>query len=982
MITPAISCAVLLLATLLGIPVVRGSLPTRDRPSLRLPNETYPLLYRLHISSDIHQGTLLFSGNATIDVAIWQSTNEIVLHAKNLTNIQITVRQLTGGDVDGGWDVVDDLTHTLNQDAAFLIIHPRENYQAFEAGQRYRLEILYTGIMMSKPKGLYYMDYRDEQSNRTVYVAATQSEPTYARLIFPCYDEPGFKSNFSIKLTHGSSHTAISNMPVKEVHSHGDLTTTLFHTTPPMSTYLMAFVISDFERISETFRGVTQSIYSPPSTKEKGQSALKNAVRTVAAFEDYFGISYPLLKLDHVALKKNYGAAMENWGLITYKEANLLHQDSADMHKRVMDKITQNHEIAHQWFGNLVSPEWWTYAWMNEGFATYFSYVITDLLYPEDKVMDMFVADEADRAYSYNSFFDVRPMSSYVEKEKDIMAAFDIITYKRAACVIKMFHHAFRQKTFVRSISRFLEKYRYSVANELNLFDALQAELQEDEYFSHQVWASRIRDIMLSWTHSEWMPIVLVTRNYENNSITFNQRSIHSKDELWWIPLNFATAQTPSFEDTQVDVFMPPQSQYSVTLEDLKLQLGGRDWIIVNKQQTGFYHVHYDTDNLRAIARQLQTNHSLIHPVNRAALFRDLKPLIEHNEIEQVDVLFEMLKYLEYEEDMLPWNQVADTIEFLRRNLFGTASESLFNEFVRRLVNPMFHRMFLNPAVEHVSNSALDAGQVILQMACVADSQECLEYTRRLAKEYIFKKINLTNDLDYYATYDTVLCMGVKYLSDRDFYAVIDMMQATDRNTVYYDDMIYSLRCTQSHRHLLYYLEVLLGENSTHLILSDPEAMMYLSYVYKSNLAARPVIWQYIDRNYKLLCRSPNFVEHFNQIAEFVPRQQRPQFERLRQAIASHMELEALSASEHLIESNSVLVGKKGKISENFLDKFQQQIHNWLMSEVPPEAAKSDAMLAASLSVANGSSRPQGILKDATRVVRSALRSIDASFYR
>ncbi|KAH8342030.1 hypothetical protein KR059_009357 [Drosophila kikkawai] len=979
MITPAaFSCAFLFLLA----PMVRGSLPGRDRPSLRLPNETFPLLYRLHISSDIHQGTLLFSGNATIDVAIRQSTNEIVLHAKNLTDIQITVRQLTGNEVEGGWEIVDDLTHTVNQDAAFLIIHPRENYQAFEAGQRYRLEILYTAIMKSKPMGLYYMDYKDEQSNRTVYVAATQSEPTYARLIFPCYDEPGFKSNFSIKLTHGCSHSAISNMPVKDVQTHGDLKTTLFYPTPPMSTYLVAFVISNFDSISETFRGVTQSIYSSPSTKEKGQSALKNAVRTVAAFEDYFGVSYPLQKLDHVALKKNYGAAMENWGLITFKEANLLQQDSEDLHKRVMDKITQNHEIAHQWFGNLVSPEWWTYAWMNEGFATYFSYVITDLLYPEDKVMDIFVADEADRAYSYNSFFDVRPMSSYVEKEKDIMAAFDIITYKRAACVIKMFHHAFRQKIFVRAISRFLEKYRYTVANELDLFDALQAELQEDEYFSHQVWASKIRDIMLSWTHSEWMPIVVVTRNFENNSITFSQRSIHSKDELWWIPLNFATAQAPSFEDTQVDFFMPPQSQYSVTLEDLKMQLGGRDWIIVNKQQTGFYHVHYDTDNLRAIARQLQTNHTLIHPVNRAALFRDLKPLIEHNEIEQVDVLFEMLKYLEFEEDMLPWNQVADTIEFLRRNLFGTASEKLFNEFVRRLVNPIFRRLYLDPATEHVSNSALDAGQVIVQMACLADSQECLEYTRRLTKEYIFKKINLTNDWDYYATYDTVLCMGVRYLSDRDFYAVIDMMQAADRNTVYYDDMIYSLRCTQSHRHLLYYLEVLLGENSTHWILSDPEAMMYLSYVYKSNLAARPVIWQYIDRNYKLLCRSPNFVEIFNQIAEFVPRQQRPQFERLRQAIASHMDLESPSTSKQLIESNSPLVGKKGKIAENFLDKFQQQIYSWLISEVPPETAKSDAILAASLSVANGSSRPQGILKDATRVVRSALRSIDSSFYR
>jgi len=220
------------------------------------------------------------------------------------------------------------------------------------------------------------------------------------------------------------------------------------------------------------------------------------------------------------------------------------------------------------------------------------------------------------------------------------------------------------------------------VANELNLFDALQAEVLEDEYLSHKNWATRIRDIMLSWTHSEWLPIVMVTRNYENNSITFTQRSVHSKDELWWIPLNFATSQSPSFEDTQADIFMPPQSQYSIGLEYLDIQLSGKDWIIVNKQATGFYLVHYDNDNLMAIARQLQTNHSVIHRLNRASIFRDLKPLIEHNEVEQVELVFEMLKYLEFEEDPMIWSEVGDSIECLTRNLFGTSSQNLFNEFV------------------------------------------------------------------------------------------------------------------------------------------------------------------------------------------------------------------------------------------------------------------------------------------------------------
>ncbi|XP_017961021.1 endoplasmic reticulum aminopeptidase 1 isoform X3 [Drosophila navojoa] len=446
-------------------PEERHLLPAR---SLRLPNDTYPLSYQLHIGTNIHLGEWRFAGNATIDIEIRRSTNEIVVHAKNLSDIQITLRLLDNARPEELGELVDDITYTYDPYATFLIVHPRVDYQAFEAGQRYRLQITYTGLMSTRPKGLYWMAYEEEPpSNRTVYVAATQSEPTFARLIMPCYDEPAFKSNYSIRLTHSSSLTAISNMPVKELVNHGELTTTTFQTTPPMSTYLVAFVISNFDHISETYRGVTQSIYSSPTSKDKGRSALKNVVLTVAALEDYFGVSYMLPKLDHVALKKNQGAAMENWGLITFRDDSLLSQDDEDRHKALKHKVMQNHEISHQWFGNLVSPKWWSYVWMNEGLATYFSYVITDLLHPEDSVMEIFNSDEAVHAYSYSSFFDVRPMTYYVETESEIMKVFDIISYKRAACVIKMFHHAFHQKTFVQGINRYLKTF-------LTLFQPIQ----------------------------------------------------------------------------------------------------------------------------------------------------------------------------------------------------------------------------------------------------------------------------------------------------------------------------------------------------------------------------------------------------------------------------------------------------------------------------------------------------------------------------
>lgn len=204
------------------------------------------------------------------------------------------------------------------------------------------------------------------------------------------------------------------------------MTTTVFVETPLISSYLVAFVISDYDHITKKRNGIQQSAYYPPGSPYTGEKSLENALSVLTTMEDLFQVNYSLSKLDHIMLTKTFGSAMENWGLITYNRNNFLHKGH-DAHKDLKDIITQTHEIAHMWFGDLVTPKWWTYTWLNEGFATYYAHVIADIVYPNWNIPEYFMSTVSDVAVWPAH----RPMTFFVEKEAQIKQVFDIVSYKR-----------------------------------------------------------------------------------------------------------------------------------------------------------------------------------------------------------------------------------------------------------------------------------------------------------------------------------------------------------------------------------------------------------------------------------------------------------------------------------------------------------------------------------------------------------------------
>ncbi|XP_055847857.1 uncharacterized protein LOC129913294 [Episyrphus balteatus] len=879
-------------------------------PQLRLPNTTIPIKYHLHIFTQIDQEVLEYKGNVTIDLSVKQSTKEIVLHAKLLRDFKVNLIDL----LNSSYQQFESLKWVHENETDFLrISSPIE----LKLGQQYRLEILFTGDIRLQNFGFYRTTYLDEENN-TIPLASTQFEPTSARLAFPCFDEPSFKATFVISITHGSTYSALSNMPVDGKlipGSNGEMTTTTFQETPVMSTYLIAFVVSNYEHISEFVNGIDHRVFFPPRSKDQGKKALKNAIASVTALENYLGIKYPLPKLDHIRLDKTYGLAMENWGLITYNTKNLLSAFEGGSARQTTIKMTnvQNHEIAHQWFGNLVSPKWWTYAWLNEGFATYFGYITTELVHPEWKIMELFIQKEVDVIIHWPI---THAMTQYVEKEADIKSTFDVVCYQKSASVIKMFHHAIGLKTFIKGVAFYLNKFQYSVADENDLYGALQTVIDEDEQNVFK-YSDKISSIWRSWTVNAGIPIVTVTRNYDNGTITFRQRSNskHHSHERWWIPLSFATASNPNFDQTEADIILPPHKELTLHINDINLNITNNEWLIVNKQQTGLFFVVYDDRNYGLIADQLNTDYQKIHMFNRALLFRDLTEFTDRD-ISDMNALLSALQYLKYEQDLMPWNTASDFILELLSKLYGSSALEMFKSFIRDIVGEIYQRIRRLPetAIDSITRSK------VIEVACKVDLTDCLSYTEALAKEYFYNGQDIET-----AVRDIALCQGVKYISTKEFQNLLEKMTAPNVSAEDYDDIIYAIRCVESKESLKYFLNFMLGENSTHEAMTEFEKMQYVSFFYVSNYFSRPVIMEFLRDNYKTLFKTSSVVEYsLTRICNYVSEEggQKEEFLKLLADIKEYF--------RDAPKTEDLKIGSRIRQIEHFKKKHEESISVWL----------------------------------------------------
>ena len=464
-----------------------------------------------------------------------------------------------------------------------------------------KLCIEFTGTLNDRLLGFYRSQYKDKAGKKK-YLATTQFEAADARRAFPCWDEPAVKATFDVSLIVDKTLSAISNMPQKTKKKFGTKTLVEFERTPVMSTYLLYLGVGEFEFLETKLRNIKIRVVTTRGKKSNAKLSLELTKKFLGEYEKYFGIKYPLPKLDMLAIPDFAAGAMENWGAITFRETILLYdpKTSSTRTKQYIAEVI-SHEIAHQWFGNLVTMKWWNDLWLNESFATFMATKIVDRFYPEWDYWDQFLDDAMSTAMSLDALKTSHPIDVKVNHPSEIREIFDSISYDKGGCILRMLEHFVGEKNFQKGLQKYLTKHQYDNAQGSDLWNAIG-----------QVAKQPIDKMMKTWINQVGFPLLEVKRN--TSTLTLKQSRFllegdkNPSKKTWSIPLVIEEG------NQRMKKLMTKKSE--------KIHLKNKDRnFIINSGRTGFYRIQYDKETLENLS--LLIEEKILDHVDRWSLQND-----------------------------------------------------------------------------------------------------------------------------------------------------------------------------------------------------------------------------------------------------------------------------------------------------------------------------------------------------------------------
>jgi aminopeptidase N len=664
----------------------------------RLPDTTAPDSYQIAFNPNFDHDN--FTGDETIEIRVLKPTSTVVLNALDIDFQDVTISK--AGVAQNAVVKVD----RENQTASLAVTRQLSPGIA-------TIHIRYTGVLNNQLRGFYL-----SRTNGRKY-AVTQFEATDARRAFPSYDEPAYKAKFDISATVNTGDTAISNAkivsdtPGPDARKH----TIKFATTPKMSSYLVALAVGDFEYIEGSADGIPIRVWATPGKKELGRFALQTAERCMTYFDRYFGIKYPFEKLDLIAIPDFAAGAMENTGAITFRDAELLldeKQASTASFKEIGAVVS--HEMAHQWFGDLVTMQWWDDIWLNEGFATWMENKPLETWKPEWH-LELDDALDSGAALNTDSLRNTRPIHQTVETPAQIEEVFDGIAYGKAAAVLRMLESYLGPETFRAGVNEYLKAHAYGNATQSDFWSALAS-----------VSGKPVDRIMRTFVNQPGAPLLSIQTQCEGNTtkVTLSQRryyydrSLLESDKQTWL--------VPVCEKTETGA----EKTQCVLLDSKKRTTdlpGCHRWVFTNAGANGYYRVGYASDAFHVMTRDVQKDFSA---AERIVLVRDAWAAVRAGQ-QPIGDFLHLAESLQVERDRAVAQQLGDEVEYIGTYLVSEPDRASYQAWIRGLLSPVAKELGWQPAPNENDNRKELRAFVLYTLGHAGRDPETLAAGRKLA---------------------------------------------------------------------------------------------------------------------------------------------------------------------------------------------------------------------------------------------------------
>lgn len=646
----------------------------KDEREDYLPSNLKPTNYNLSYTKINFEKDFEFFGNVSIDLKVKEKANKIVLNSVDIDYIKITVKQ------NGNEQNIDIKKTSYDEKLQQFTIPLTSELTDGNA----TVCIDFKGFMNDKMKGFYRSSYKLSNGKDGI-CGTTQFEATDARRAFPCFDEPAMKATFSVSITipfteNDSNLICISNMPIiSEKVNDSDKTKTIsFDKTPVMSSYLLAWVIGEFEYIEKkTNRGVLVRCYAAYGNKKKVVFALETAIKCLDFYENYFGINFPLPKCDMIAIPDFAAGAMENWGLITYREARLLCDETSSLSTKQDVCRVICHELAHMWFGNLVTMQWWDNLWLNEGFASFMQYFSSNTIYPNLNMWNMYFQREYAAAFRLDGMLSSHPIQVPVKKGSNADEVFDTISYCKGCSVICMLQSYLGNDDFKIGLTNYLKQFSYSNAITDDLWEYLCKQSKKP-----------VNQIMSNWVKYQGFPVVSVSK-VSDTKILFKQSRYLSSGKateeqnktVWNVPINIKIDGQNVIKKILLDT---REKEFDIP------ELKNAKFFFINANSTGFYCSQYSTELLG----HLLSNLSQLTSRDRICLVRDLKALAKSGVNGATSMLLDLIYASKNELEYNVWNELisaANDIYHIIDNDNNIAPK--FNQIMQNVLSNIYNTL-------------------------------------------------------------------------------------------------------------------------------------------------------------------------------------------------------------------------------------------------------------------------------------------------